>query len=146
MVTKRVKWILIHFLFKTLNGLTIMGFNHPYWSISAMGASLFGSAFTGIYPTNGPEEVEHNLNLTDTSVLVIENMKLLSQIELKRKLKLIIVYNEDTSLEKYQDIPLTTMTSFLERYKKPPLSHHLKTIRPHFAISLLVVLLVCLRL
>lgn len=108
--------------------IAIMGFNHPYWSISAMGASLFGSAFTGIYPTNGPEEVEHNLNLTDTSVLVIENMKLLSQIELKRKLKLIIVYNEDTSLEKYQDIPLITMTSFLERYKKstsvsPPQDH-----------------------
>ena len=64
--------------------VAIMGFNHPYWSISAIGASMFGSPFTGIYPTNGPEEVDHNLSLTDTSVLVIENMKLLSQIELKK--------------------------------------------------------------
>ena len=48
---------------------------------------MFGSPFTGIYPTNGPEEVDHNLTLTDTSVLVIENMKLLEQIDLKKALK-----------------------------------------------------------
>ena len=74
--------------------VAIMGFNHPYWSVSYQ-ASMFGSPFTGIYPTNGPDEVDHNLSLTESSVFVIENMKLLSQIELKRRLKLIIVYNEE---------------------------------------------------
>ena len=97
--------------------VAIMGFNHPYWSVSAIGASMFGSPFTGIYPTNGPDEVDHNLSLTESSVLVIENMKLLSQIELKRRLKLIIVYNEEVTLDKYQDIPILTMSSFLTSYK-----------------------------
>ncbi len=98
--------------------VAIMGFNHPYWSISAIGAAMFGSPFTGIYPTNGPEEVDHNLTLTDTSVLVIENMKLLEQIDLKKALKLIIVYNEETRIDRYHDIPLITMDRFLERYYK----------------------------
>jgi len=103
---------------KETETIAIMGFNHPYWSISAIGASMFGSPFTGIYPTNGPEEVHHNLSLTDSSVLVIENMKLLEQIQLKKKLKLIILYNEDTKIDTYNDIPITTMSEFLQKYKK----------------------------
>ena len=71
--------------------IAIMGFNNYYWHVSAIGSAVYGSPFTGIYPTNGPEEVEHNLSLTNASVLVIENIKLLEKINLNRKLKLILI-------------------------------------------------------
>lgn len=98
--------------------VAIMGFNDPAWFISAIGSSLFGVPFTGIYPTNGPEEVEHNLNITNSSVLVIENRKLLEGIQLKRKLKLIIVYGERIDIAMYQDIPIFNFNDILTVYKK----------------------------
>ena len=98
--------------------IAIMGFNHYYWHVSAIGSAVYGSPFTGIYPTNGPEEVEHNLSLTNTSVLVIENMKLLEKINLRRKLRLIIVYDDETNIDLYQDIPIVTMPKFLNIHKK----------------------------
>ena len=75
--------------------VSIMGFNHPSWFMSAVGANIVNVPFSGIYPTNGSEEVHHNLETSNTSVLVIENNKLLHQIKLKRNLKAIVVYNDD---------------------------------------------------
>jgi len=98
--------------------IAIMGFNNYYWHVSAIGSAIYGSPFTGIYPTNGPEEVDHNLSLTNASVLVIENMKLLEKINLKRKLKLIIVYDDETNIDLYQDIPVVNMTKFLNVHKQ----------------------------
>ena len=92
-------------------------------------ASKYGKVIVGLLTDKAIASYKRLPFMTyEQRKIVIENMKLLSQIELKRKLKLIIVYNEDTSLEKYQDIPLITMTSFLERYKKstsvsPPQDH-----------------------
>ena len=98
--------------------VAIMGFNDPAWFISAVGSALFGVPFTGIYPTNGPEEVDHNLNITNSSVLVIENRKLLDGIKLNMSLKLILIYGEDVQESTYQNIPIFNFKKFLNVYRK----------------------------
>ena len=75
--------------------VSIMGFNHPSWFISAIGSNVANIPFSGVYPTNGAEEVKHNLDTSNTSVLVIENNKLLHQIDLQNELKAIVVYNDE---------------------------------------------------
>jgi len=75
--------------------VSIMGFNHPSWFVSAIGANVANVPFSGIYPTNGSEEVKHNLDTSNTSVLVIENNKLLHQIDLQNELKAIVIYNDE---------------------------------------------------
>jgi len=107
-----------HYEIKQNECVAIMGFNDPSWFMSAIGSSLYGVPFTGIYPTNGPEEVDHNLNITNSSVLVIENMKLLEGIKLKRNLKLILVYGEQVKENHYQNIPLFNFDEILTTHKK----------------------------
>lgn len=74
--------------------VSIMGFNHISWFVSAIGANYVNVPFSGIYPTNGSEEVKHNIETSNTSVLVIENNKLLNQIDLQNNLKAIVIYND----------------------------------------------------
>ena len=74
--------------------VSIMGFNHISWFVSAIGANYANVPFSGIYPTNGSEEVKHNIETSNTSVLVIENNKLLNQIDLQNNLKAIVIYND----------------------------------------------------
>lgn len=75
--------------------VAIMGFNAPEWFYSAIGSFFYGCTYIGIYPTNGPEEVDHVLNVSNASVLVIQNNKLLENIKLKKKLKQIILYEDE---------------------------------------------------
>lgn len=44
--------------------VAIMGFNSPEWFYAAIGSLLYGCTYIGIYPTNGPEEVDHVGTLT----------------------------------------------------------------------------------
>ena len=92
--------------------VAIMGFNSFEWFVSAVGAILNGNIYTGIYPTNGPDEVDHVLNLSEADVLVIENMALLENIQLKKSLKLILVYGETPENKFYNDIPLKHFHDF----------------------------------
>jgi len=93
--------------------VAIMGFNSPQWFTAAVGAIINGNTYTGIYPTNGPDEVEHIFNTCDTEILVIQNTKLLESIKLKNKLKLIILYDEEPAIKFHNQIPIKTFQEFI---------------------------------
>ena len=75
--------------------VAIMGFNSPEWFYAAIGSIIYGCKYIGIYPTNGPEETEHVLNVSNASILVIQNNKLLNSINLNKKLKNIVLYDDE---------------------------------------------------
>ena len=74
--------------------VAIMGFNCPEWFYAAIGSLIYGCTYIGIYPTNGPDEVEHVLRVSNASILVIQNTKMLDNIKLKKQLKNIFIYEE----------------------------------------------------
>lgn len=93
--------------------VAIMGFNSPEWFTAAIGSIMAGNSYTGIYPTNGPDEVEHIFNTCETEVLIIENTKLLESIKLQKKLKLIIIYNEEPQELFLNQTPIKTFKEFI---------------------------------
>lgn len=99
-----------HNIFKNV---AIMAFNSPEWFTAAIGSILAGNSYTGIYPTNSPNEVEHIFKTCDTEILVIENTTLLHNINLKNKLKLIIILNDTPQNLFHNDIPIKTFKQFI---------------------------------
>lgn len=102
---------------KSDSSIAIMGFNSPEWFISAVGSLLSSLSYTGIYPTSGPDEVDHIINISNSSILVLENRKLLKQIDLKNEnIKLIIIYNDfiEENIYSYENlnIPIIHFKSF----------------------------------
>jgi long-chain-fatty-acid--CoA ligase ACSBG len=74
--------------------VAIMGFNSPELFYAAIGSLIYGCTYIGIYPTNGPDEVDHVLTVSNASILVIQNTKMLDNIKLKKHLKNILIYEE----------------------------------------------------
>ena len=98
--------------YEITGSVAIMGFNTPEWFMAAVGAIMNGNIYTGIYPTNGPEEVHHVLETSEADVLVIENVQLLQKIQLKKSIKHILVYNETPEIKLYHDIPIKSFHDF----------------------------------
>ncbi|CAK9112792.1 Long-chain-fatty-acid--CoA ligase ACSBG2 (Acyl-CoA synthetase bubblegum family member 2) (Arachidonate--CoA ligase ACSBG2) [Durusdinium trenchii] len=77
----------------------IFGFNSPEWLFSAMAGICAGGPFTGIYPTDTPEQVTWKAKLTNASVAFVEDEsaeeKILSSIEDIPYLKAIVCWNHD---------------------------------------------------
>lgn len=78
--------------------VAIMGFNSPKWFYAAIGSLIYGCTYIGIYPTNGPDEVDHVLTVSNASILVIQNSKMLDNIKLKKQLKNIMIYEDSEFL------------------------------------------------
>ena len=110
--------------------IAIMGFNSPEWFYSAIG-SIMHCKYVGIYPTNGPEEVDHIFNICNVSVFVVENIKLLEKLQIKYPLKLIILYNDHFNKQYYNDIPIVNFYNFI---KNSPITPSQNNIHPHSII------------
>lgn len=57
------------------DAVSIYGFNHPAWHISAMGAIMGCGVVAGIYPTDTEEQVYFKVNHSGAKVAVVENEK-----------------------------------------------------------------------
>lgn len=60
---------------KRFDAISIYGFNHPAWHMSAMGAVLGCGIVAGIYPTDTPEQVLFKVKHSGAVVAVVENVK-----------------------------------------------------------------------
>jgi len=98
--------------------IAIMGFNAPEWFYTAIGTIMYGVPYVGIYPTNGQEEVNHILDLSNSSILVIQNHKLLDNLKINKRLKKIIMYEEEPKKIEHNEIPLTSFNKFINDSKK----------------------------
>jgi len=99
--------------------VAIMGFNSPEWFYSAIGTLMSNNTYVGIYPTNGPDEVDHVLNISNASILVIQNNKLLEKIKLQKKLKRIIIYDEYPLNFEYNGISIENFSDVIQnKYNK----------------------------
>jgi len=99
--------------------VAIMGFNSPEWFYSAIGTLLNGSTYVGIYPTNGPEEVEHVLNISNATILVIQDNKLLDNIKLQKKLKKIVIYNDEPVSNEHNSISVSKFSDIIKNKYYP---------------------------
>lgn len=96
---------------KISKNVAIMGHNTPEWFIAAVGSIMAGVKYAGIYPTNGPKEIEHIMSLADIDILVVSKLDLIKDV--KRKVKLIVVYGEDPTIKMQNDIPIKTFSQFI---------------------------------
>jgi hypothetical protein len=60
---------------KRFDAVSIYGFNHPAWHMSAMGAVLGCGIVAGIYPTDTPEQVLYKVKHSGAAIAVVENVK-----------------------------------------------------------------------
>jgi len=103
--------------------VAIMGFNSPEWFYSAIGTLLNGSTYVGIYPTNGHDEVEHVLNISNATILVIQDNKLLDNIKLQKKLKKIIIYNDEPICNEHNGITVLKFSDLIKNRYYPSSSY-----------------------
>ena len=87
---------------KNFEGVSILGFNHPCWHMSNMGAILAGGVSVGIYTTNSAEMCQFIISDSNSRIIIVENneqlYKILSIVD-KTKLEAIIVYNDTINEE-----------------------------------------------
>jgi len=57
------------------DAISIYGFNHPSWHISAMGAIMGCGVVAGIYPTDTADQVKYKVEHSGAKVAVVENVK-----------------------------------------------------------------------
>ncbi|PID86985.1 MAG: long-chain fatty acid--CoA ligase [Chloroflexi bacterium] len=59
--------------FKKGQGVCILGFNRPEWSILDLGGLLAGGHATGIYTSNSPQEVQYIVHHSEATFVLVEN-------------------------------------------------------------------------
>eukprot|EP00697_Spironema_sp_BW2_P001630 gnl/Spiro4/12189_TR6433_c0_g1_i1.p1 gnl/Spiro4/12189_TR6433_c0_g1~~gnl/Spiro4/12189_TR6433_c0_g1_i1.p1 ORF type:complete len:687 (+),score=162.59 gnl/Spiro4/12189_TR6433_c0_g1_i1:46-2061(+) len=53
--------------------VAILGFNHPEWFFSCIGAIFAGGLSAGVYPTSTPESILHVLLNSDCGIVIVED-------------------------------------------------------------------------
>lgn len=59
--------------FERGQGICILGFNRPEWTIFDLGGLLAGGHGTGIYTSNSPEEVQYIVHHSEAPFILVEN-------------------------------------------------------------------------
>jgi long-chain acyl-CoA synthetase len=59
--------------FQPGQGVCILGFNRPEWTIFDLGGMLAGGHATGIYTSNSPSEVQYIIHHSEAPIVLIEN-------------------------------------------------------------------------
>lgn len=95
------------------DAVTIYGFNHPVWHMSAIGAILGGGVCAGIYPTDTADQVKFKTHHSGAVIAVVQNtdkMKLfLDMAKELPKLKAVVVWNTEAGFE-HQTHPVDAPT------------------------------------
>ncbi|OAF67225.1 hypothetical protein A3Q56_05054 [Intoshia linei] len=66
---------------KESEGVAIMAFNSIHWHVSYMGAIHSGNVPVGLYPTNSDSITAHCLKITNTSVIIVDDLKKIEKIK-----------------------------------------------------------------
>ncbi|TMW67770.1 hypothetical protein Poli38472_007442 [Pythium oligandrum] len=109
---------LLHLNVPRFGGVSIIGFNSPEWSISAVGAMFAGAVSAGIYTTNTPHACEYIAKHSDSEIVVCDGVKQLEKfIAIEKnlpKLKALVVYNETVPEGLQTKVPVYSFEDFLK--------------------------------
>jgi len=92
------------------DAVTIYGFNHPVWTMSAIGSILGGGVCAGIYPTDTADQVKFKANHSGAVVAVVQNMQKMQMFldiaEELPKLNAIVVWSPEDKDFSHQVMPV----------------------------------------
>eukprot|EP00924_Labyrinthula_sp_SR-Ha-C_P002633 augustus_masked-scaffold_13-processed-gene-2.8-mRNA-1 protein AED:0.24 eAED:0.24 QI:0/-1/0/1/-1/1/1/0/700 len=136
-----VSQALIKLGFKKLDGVSILGFNHPCWMISSFAGMFSGGVSCGLYGTDSVEQLSYKINLSDTFCTFLDDEKNLEKfVEVSKNcsdLQVIVMWKDLHAVEKYRskfpNLKLLKWNELLEIGKtgnKTVVENRIKAIKP----------------
>ncbi|OAF65014.1 hypothetical protein A3Q56_07268 [Intoshia linei] len=131
---------LIEIGIKEADAVSIIGFNSIYWHISYMGAIHAGAIAVGLYPTNSEEITMHCIKLSNTRVIVIDDLKYLEKLqkikESSHDFSIVFCGNDLGSIENCKNVYTWNEFIKLSHNQDEILDERISNLRPNKCASL----------
>lgn len=109
---------LLHIGLERFQGVSIIGFNSPEWTIADVGAIFAGGVAAGIYTTNSPSACEYIAKHSDSAVVVCEGVKQLEKFLAVEKnlpkLKALVMWNDAVPDSIQSSVPVYGFEDFMK--------------------------------